>query len=130
MLRSDIFGKYKGRIYEITIDMENNMKIMTEDKDKIDTTLEDKYNSGLYTKVVKRNEITDCVSIVPYGIINGEKVQILKEKEDKFQVSSASLLVGSNLKLPRIDRDTWLGWVPKSEVRVIEEKTPINPQEL
>jgi hypothetical protein len=32
--------------------MENNVEIMTEDKDKTDTTFEDKYNSGLYTKVV------------------------------------------------------------------------------
>ncbi|MGG0848370.1 hypothetical protein [Peribacillus simplex] len=106
------------------------MKIITEDKFNIDATFEYNYNSGFYSKIVKPNELLDCVSIVPYGIIQEEKVQILKEKESQYQVATDSLLVGSNLNLTRVDRDTWLGWVSKSKVTLIEEKTPINPEDL
>lgn len=125
-----MYGKYRGIEYEITVDMDNNVKIMTEDKGKIDETFADTYNSGLYNKIVKPSELKDCVSIVPYGIIQGEKVQILQEKENKYQVATGSLLVGSNLNLPRVDRDTWLGWIPKSKVKLIEEKTIVNPEDL
>ncbi|MBZ5753248.1 MULTISPECIES: hypothetical protein [Metabacillus] len=130
MLKSGMYGKYRGIEYEITVDMDNNVKIMTEDKGKIDETFADTYNSGLYNKIVKPSELKDCVSIVPYGIIQGEKVQILQEKENKYQVATGSLLVGSNLNLPRVDRDTWLGWIPKSKVKLIEEKTIVNPEDL
>ncbi|WP_299091284.1 hypothetical protein [uncultured Metabacillus sp.] len=130
MLRSGIYATYRGTEYELTVDMDNNVKIMTDDKGKIDSTFEDTYNSGLYTKKVKPNELEDCVRIVPYGIIQGEKVQILKEKENQYQVATGSLLVGSYLNLPRVDRDTWVGWVSKNKIKLIEEKTPVNPENL
>lgn len=130
MLKSGIYGKYKGLEYEITVDMDNNVKIMTEEITKTDHTFEDTYNSGVYTKIVNPNELIDCVSIVPFGIIQGEKVQILKENGDEFQLATGSMVVGNHLNLPRIDRDTWLGWVPKSKVKLVEEKNAINPHEL
>ncbi|MFJ5771370.1 hypothetical protein [Psychrobacillus sp. NPDC093180] len=130
MLRKGLYGIYGGVEFSITFDMDNNLKIMTENKEKIDATFEDTYQNGVYTKIVKPNEIEDCVSITPFGIIKEEKVQILQEKENEYQVATGSLLVGSKLNLPRIDRDSWLGWVSKSEVMLIEEITPINPEDL
>ncbi len=130
MLRKGLYGIYGGVEFSITFDMDNNLKIMTENKEKIDATFDDTYQNGVYTKIVKPNEIVDCVSIIPFGIIKEEKVQILQEKENEYQVATGSLLVGSKLNLPRIDRDSWLGWVSKSEVMLIEEITPINPEDL
>lgn len=130
MLKKGLHGIYKGVEYRITVDMDNNLKIITDEKEKIDATFEDTYQSGVYTKIVKPNELVDCVSIIPFGIIKGDKVQILQEKENKYQVATGSILVGSNLNLPRVDRDSWLGWVSKSEVTLIEEITPVNPEEL
>lgn len=126
MLKSGLFGKYNGIEYEVTIDMNNNIKIMTEEKTAIDHTFVDIYNSGVYTKIINRNELTDCVSVSYYGIVEGEKVQILQERDDDFQISTGSMLVGDKLKLPRVDRETWLGWVPKREVKLIEEKQIID----
>lgn len=130
MLKKGLHGIYKGVEYRITVDMDNNLKIITDEKEKIDATFEDTYQSGVYTKIVKPNELVDCVSIIPFGIVKGEKVQILQEKENKYQVATGSLLVGSSLNLHRVDRDSWLGWVSKSEVTLIEEITPVNPEEL
>ncbi|WLR42588.1 hypothetical protein LC087_18200 [Bacillus carboniphilus] len=130
LIKSGLYGMYKDEEYEITIDMDDNVKIMTEDKSKIDHTFVDTYKSGLFTKIVNPTELVNCISIVTYGIIQGEKVQVLKEKENDYQVSTNSLLVASNLNLPRVDRDTWIGWISKSKVKLIEEKTSINPLDL
>jgi hypothetical protein len=130
MLKSGLYGKYNGIEYEITIDMDNNIKIMTQEINDIDHTFVDIYNSGVYTKIISRNEIKDCVKLSCYGIVEGEKVQILQEKEDDFQISTGSLLVADKLNLSRVDRETLLGWVPKREVELIEEKQIINLQDL
>ncbi|WP_048824572.1 hypothetical protein [Bacillus sp. B-jedd] len=130
MLKSGIYGKYNGIEFEITTDMENNIMILTEDKSKIDHTFEDKYNSGVFTKIVKPSELVDCVNITHFGIIQGEKLRILQANSNEYQIGTGSILIGDKLNLPRVDRDTWLGWVPKSEVKVLEEKTSINPHKL
>jgi hypothetical protein len=100
MIKSGIYGKYRGAEYEIIVDMDNNTKIIIEEKGKIDSTFEDLYNSGVYTKIVNPSELIDCVSIVLYGMVQGEKVQILKEKENEYQVATGSLRIGNDLNLP------------------------------
>lgn len=130
MLKKGLYGIYKGIEYRITVDMDDKLKIITDEKEKIDVTFEDTYHSGIYTKIVKPNELVDCVSIIPFGIIKGEKVQILQEKDNRYQVATGILQVGSILNLPRIDRDSWLGWVSKDEVKLFEEITPINQEDL
>jgi hypothetical protein len=130
MLKLGLYGKYNGVLYEITIDMDNNVKIMTNEINNIDHTFVDSYNSGVYSKIVNRSELTECVNITYFGMVDGERVQILQEKEGEFQISTGSMIVGDNLNLPRIDRETWLGWVPKRKVKLIEEKELIDPQFL
>ena len=46
MLKSGLYGKYKGIEYEITAAMDGNIKIMTEDLRITDITCEDTYHSG------------------------------------------------------------------------------------
>ncbi|MGG0658418.1 hypothetical protein [Rummeliibacillus pycnus] len=130
MLKSGIYGKYKNIEYEITRDMEDNVLIITEDRNKIDETFKDQYNSGIFKKIVQPSELSECISITPYGIIEGEKLQILQERENQYQVGTGVSLIGSKLNLPRVDRDSWLGWVPKSDVILIEEKELVDPNDL
>ncbi|WP_123921888.1 hypothetical protein [Terribacillus saccharophilus] len=78
-------------------------------------------------RVVEPSELRDCVKIQVYGDIQGKKVEVLKERNDEYQVSTGSLLVGEDLKLPRIDRDAWLRRVPKSDVKLIEDIIPFDP---
>lgn len=130
MLKDGIYGKYQGIEYRILVDMDDNMKIMTKDKRKTDNTFYENNNNGLYKKKIMPHELTDCVSITPYGIIQDEKVRVLQEKGNEYQVGTGDLLVGSKLKLPRIDRDTWLGMVPKDSIKLVEEKRLIDPEDL
>lgn len=130
MLRRGIYGIYKNVEYEITIDMEENVFIMTENKEKIDGTFKETKSGDLFIKLVHPNDLSECINITPYGIIEDEKVDILQEREDQYQIGTGDLLIGSKLKLPRIDRDEWLGWVPKCNVTLVEEKRKINLHEL
>ncbi|MFX3617454.1 MAG: hypothetical protein ACE3JK_07990 [Sporolactobacillus sp.] len=130
MRKSERYGKYRGIEYKIIRDMDNNVEIMTTDKGKTDETFEDTYNSGLYTKKVNPHDLEDCIRIVLHGLIDGERVRILKEKQSQYQIETRNLFIGSHLNIPRIDRDTWLGWVSKDEVKLVEEKSSINPEDL
>lgn len=129
MLKHGIYGKYKNIEYKVTSDMDNNIYIMTRDKNKIDETFSTN-SSGVFEKIVKPNELSECIRIIPYGNINGEKVRILQEQEDQYLVGTGSLIIGTKLKLPRIDRDDWRGWVLKNDITLIEKKSPINPFDL
>ncbi|MEN1967641.1 hypothetical protein WMZ97_06125 [Lentibacillus sp. N15] len=122
-------GKGQGTEYEITVDMDRNIKIMTKDKEKTDKTFNYYNNSGTFKKLVEPHELKDCVSITPYGIIQDERVRIAQEGGDKYQVSTGSILVGDKLKLSRVDRDHWLGWVPKDSVKLVEKEIAANPKE-
>lgn len=128
LLKKGIYGKYQGMEYKITVDMDKNIIIMTKDKGKADKTFNYNNYSGVFKKIVQPHDLKDCVKIVPFGIIQDEEVQVLQEREHEYQVGTGDLLVGSKLKLPRIDRDAWLGLVPKDSVKLVEEKTPINPE--
>ena len=129
-MKRGLFGKYNGKEYKLTVDMERNIKIIADNEDTIDHTFEDTYQTGIYTKIVQPDELTNCVNYRYYGIMRGEKVNVFKEKDGQYQVGTGSWEIGSKLNLPRIDRDAWLGWVPKDQVELIVEKKPIDPHSL
>lgn|GEM_PF-4490965 len=58
-MKSEIYAIYKDQEYEITVDMDNNVQVITDDPTKIDEIFEDSNNSGLYSKVVKPSELKD-----------------------------------------------------------------------
>ncbi|MGG0658422.1 hypothetical protein [Rummeliibacillus pycnus] len=130
MLKYGDYGKYRNKIYKITVDMDDNIFIMTRDSEKIDNSFKNPNNTGLFEKIVKPNELSDCIRIKPYGIKDGEKLEISKERENEYKVVTSDLLIGTKLKLPRIDRVSWMGWIPKSDVTLIEERKPFNPYDL
>lgn len=130
MIKFGLYAKYNGIEYKVTSDMDDNVIIYTEDKSKVDSTFYDLTGHGVYKKKVNPKELVNCESITTYGVIGGEKVQILQEKDDQFQVGTGSLLIGEKLKLKRVDRDSWIGWISKNRVKIIEERHPVDPDEL
>lgn len=117
--------------YEINKDEDNNIIIITEEKTEIDGTFKDTYNSGVFSKIVKPDELTECINIKPYGIIMDKKLEISNERENEFQIVTSDLLIGTQLNLQRVDRDEWKGcWVSKLDVTFVEEKKPFNPFDL
>ena len=129
-MKYGVYGKYMNIEYEINKDEDNNIIIITEDKTKIDGTFKDTYNSGVFSKIVKPDELTECINIKPYGIIMDKKLEISNERENEFQIVTSDLLIGTQLNLQRVDRDEWKGWVSKLVVTFVEEKKPFNPFDL
>jgi len=129
-MKYGLYGKYMNIEYEINKDEDNNIIIITEDKTEIDGTFKDTYNSGVFSKIVKPDELTECINIKPYGIIMDKKLEISNERENEFQIVTSDLLIGTQLNLQRVDRDEWKGWVSKLDVTFVEEKKPFNPFDL
>ncbi|GEL05618.1 hypothetical protein [Rummeliibacillus stabekisii] len=129
-MKYGVYGKYMNIEYEINKDEDNNIIIITEDKTEIDGTFKDTYNSGVFSKIVKPEELTECINIKPYGIIMDKKLEISNERENEFQIVTSDLLIGTQLNLQRVDRDEWKGWVSKLDVTFVEEKKPFNPFDL
>lgn len=129
-MKYGVYGKYMNIEYEINKDEDNNIIIITEDKTEIDGTFKDTYNSGVFSKIVKPDELTECINIKPYGIIMDKKLEISNERENEFQIVTSDLLIGTQLNLQRVDRDEWKGWVSKLDVTFVEEKKPFNPFDL
>jgi len=130
ILKRGIYGKYNNKEYKIIADMNDNILIMTEDKAKIDQTFKETNRGGIFKKIVEPQELSECVSIFSYCLIDDVKVNLIQEREYQYQIETSDLLIGIKLNLPRIDRDTWLGWIPKSNVTLIEERKPFNPLDL
>ena len=49
--------------------------------------------------------LLSCFDFYLNYINPGEKVQVLQEKENEYQVVTGSLLIGNELNLPRVDRE-------------------------
>ncbi|MGR6896903.1 hypothetical protein [Rummeliibacillus sp. BSL5] len=129
-MKRGIYGKYNNKEYKIIADMNDNILIMTEDKAKIDQTFKETNRGGIFKKIVEPQELSECESIFSYCLIDDVKVNLIQEREYQYQIETSDLLIGIKLNLPRIDRDTWLGWIPKSNVTLIEERKPFNPIDL
>ncbi|AMW99391.1 hypothetical protein [Rummeliibacillus stabekisii] len=129
-MKRGIYGKYNNMEYKIIADMDDNILIMTKDRNKIDGSFKETKRGELFKKIVKPEDLSECINIVPYGLIDGDKVNIMQERDDKYQIETSNLLIGTKLNLPRVDRDSWLGWVPMNKVTLIEEKKPFNPFNL
>ncbi|AIF42600.1 hypothetical protein [Virgibacillus sp. SK37] len=130
MAKSGFYANYQGTEFEVMGNMNNQVEIITKDINKIDDTFEDTYNTGVYSKVVSRKELTDCVKVTLSGIIRGERVQILKARSDEYQVATSSLLIGEKLGLYRVDRDLWIGWIAKDKVQLVEERVLFNAEDI
>ncbi|MBM7691681.1 hypothetical protein JOC77_001088 [Peribacillus deserti] len=102
MLKSGFYGKYQGIEYKIKLDMERNIKILTKEKAKTDETFKDAFSSGVYSKIVYPNELTDCVKIKTYGLIKGEKIYIRSEQNDMYLFNIGDWEIGDKLDLPEL----------------------------
>ncbi|WP_253295622.1 hypothetical protein [Roseburia sp. MSJ-14] len=85
------FCVYNGNEYELNEDNDGNLIIITTNREIIDATFVDEYNSGVYSKIISPNEIKEAYECQAYGIIKSIKVNVdfvssikseLRQKED------------------------------------------------
>ena len=127
MIRKGFFGIYQGKEYEITEDMDNNLMIMTENISEVTSDFEDIYNSGLYTKKIKRSELSEYYFIKPRAEYKGKQFNVSNQQKDSYiQLGTKNVSIAKKLNFDRTDKYYHEKWVPISEVKLTEEKKLID----
>lgn len=121
MIRNGKYAKYRGNEFSLSGDMDGNIIIVTKDKSIIDSTFEDTYNTGVYSKVVDESQLEDIYSVVTYVLLNGEKLVVRKEEEGGYLVGTSDYEIAKKLSLDRVDKYGYEGWVSKDNVVILEE---------
>ena len=80
MIKNGKYAYYKGNEYKFSRDADGNYIIITSDLKKTDCTFKDKYNTGVYSKLVNISDVDEIYKIATYGKVNEERVSIIKEK--------------------------------------------------
>ena len=122
MIKSGKYATYGGNEYILNIDMNGNHVIITSNKDYIDDSFVDKYGSGVYTKIIELAQLDEIYSITIYGIVNGEKVAVIQERDGSYYVETPDCEKGNRLKLERVDKYGYGGWIHSDDIEIIEEK--------
>ena len=130
MVRNGRYCVYREKEYKLNEDIEDNLIILTEDLYKIDSTFIDEYGSGVYSKVVKEDELNEIYEINTVGEIGGIIVNVEKEYEDSYLVGTSNYEVAEKLGLGRCDKYYYEGKIIKDNIVVRQERTKIKCEEL
>lgn len=122
MIKNGRFCKYHGNEYRLNRDNDGNLVIITKNRATIDATFTDKYNSGVYSKIILPSEIQEAYEYRTYGNVKGVKVNVEKENQEFYFVGTADCKVAEVLGLSRCDKYYYEGKIPKKKVELIEEK--------
>ena len=125
MIKNGKYAYYKGNEYKFSRDADGNYIIITSDIKKTDCTFKDKYNTGVYSKLVNISDVDEIYKIATYGKVNEERVSIIKEKNGEYLVSTNDCKIGEKLKLDRVDKYAYEGWLNSNIVKLDEEKQVI-----
>ena len=125
MIKNGEFCIYNGNEYELNEDNDGNLIIITTNREIIDATFVDEYNSGVYSKIILPNEIQEAYECRTYGLINGYKVSIRKELKDTFFVGTGDRKIADILGLNRTDKYLYEKEIAKDKIEVVQEKKKI-----
>ncbi|MBC2008878.1 hypothetical protein IA939_02955 [Listeria welshimeri] len=129
MIKSGRFGIYNNKEYEVTGDMDGNTLLLTEDKDQIDESFRDKYNSGVYTKIIDKLELKEVYDIRTYAIYKGAKIQAEREENGMYFITTGDTALANQIGgFDMIDKFVYGKWIPKSEGELVEERKQIYPE--
>lgn len=79
-MKNGKYAYYKGNEYKFSKDRNGNYIIITSDSKKTDDTFKDKYNTGVFSKIVDLSDLDEIYRITTYGKVFEEIVSIVKEK--------------------------------------------------
>lgn len=125
MIKNGKYAYYKGNEFKFSKDADGNYIIITSDSQKTDDTFKDKYNTGVFSKIVDLLDLDEIYKIVTYGKVNEERVSIIKEKHGEYLVGTNDCKIGEKLNLERVDKYGYEGWLSSNLVQIIEEKEVI-----
>ena len=125
MIKNGKYCTFKNLEYELTMDMDGNLLIISKDPLLLKEGFIDVYESGVYSKVVKSSELSNCHRVSIKGKIKGEIVNVYREDKYNYYVGTSDAEVARKLGLERTDKYYYEKWVPKNEVGIFEERKEI-----
>lgn len=125
MIKNGQYAWYKGNEFGLSEDVDDNRIIITEDKRIVDDTFEDTYHTGVFSKIIDLTELDKILRITTYGMINGDRVSIITEKDGGYLVGTSDCKMAEKLQLEPVDKYGYEGWLPEEAVQIFEEKQVI-----
>ena len=129
MIKSGKYALYCGKEYKLNRDRNGNNIIITNNKDYIDDSFVDKHGGGVYTKIIEVLQLDEIYSIETHGIVEGEEVLILQERDGNYYIETSVCEIGDRLNLERMDKYGYGGWISSDNIQIVEEKHYIKPKE-
>ncbi len=129
MIKSGKYAIYNGNEYQLNRDMNGNQIIITSNENYIDDSFVDKYGSGVYTKIIELSQLEEIYSVTVYGIVDGERVLVLRENDGNYYIETSDCEIGDKLKLNRVDKYGYGGWIHSDNIQIVEEKHYIKLKE-
>lgn len=140
MIRSGFYGKYKDKVYKITVSSDNIVYVLSNNDNDFGVNgfvrnMSYEKNPNLYDKyyaTVTQEDIEWFCRIGTVGYYKGYRVGISRENENEYLITSGYVSDKNDVFTTEngfepIDRYVFQGKVPKSEViNIVEVKEPIN----
>ncbi|MEN2768983.1 hypothetical protein [Ornithinibacillus xuwenensis] len=126
MIKKGYFGIYNGKEYKVVEDNDNNVLIMTDDPAKITDDFVDTYGSGVYTKKISQNELSEFYYIKPQANYKGSQFNVgNRERDGKVCLGTGDAKLAKKLNFERTDKYYYEKWVLKDEVLLMEQRKDI-----
>ncbi len=125
MIKNGVYCLFNNAVYKYSRDIEGNTLIITKDKSKIDSSFVDKYDSGVYSKKINKEEIKEVYKIHTIGKVGDLKVNVEKELDESYIVGTNNSEIAKQLGLERCDKYYYQGKILKKDIIISEEKTII-----
>ena len=125
MIKNGKYAYYKGNEYKFSRDADGNYIIITSDLKKTDCTFKDKYNTGVYSKLVNISDVDEIYKNCNLWKGEWREGFNYKGKNGEYLVSTNDCKIGEKLKLDRVDKYAYEGWLNSNIVKLDEEKQVI-----
>lgn len=119
------YGVYKGEIHRIGKSNEGELLLFPNSESEIDDTFFDRYNIGIYAKIIDPADISEAYRISSYAEYKGYKASIAREVGEEYELWINDYEIAKKLGFSRCDKYAYNMMVRKDDVKVIIEKTPI-----
>ena len=119
------YGVYHGEVHRIGFNQDGTISLFPNSDNEIDDTYVDKYHLGIYSKTIKRTDISEAYSLSSYAEYQGYKIPIVRIDGDEYELYLSDYELAQKLGFGRCDKYGYNLMVKKTDVEVFAEKKPM-----
>lgn len=120
MIKNGVYVVIKGTEYRYTKDMRTGEhRIISLEKECPDSTFEDLYGTGVYSRVIHNSEIDQMYNYTTTGLVKGVSVALVAENESQYCICTTDGEIAKRYGLEPYEQKSYSGWIDKKDVKVI-----------